>query len=107
MTTLAIWMPGNMEMLIILVVGLILFGKRLPEVGRSIGKSIVEFKRGLKDVEESIDESVNQPKQMNASQTSPQLQPPTTGSVSTADPRVGQGDLPETASNQPSPGTSS
>ena len=33
--------PGPMEMLIIGVVAVLLFGKRLPEVGRSLGKGIV------------------------------------------------------------------
>ncbi|MBK7406431.1 MAG: twin-arginine translocase TatA/TatE family subunit [Phycisphaerales bacterium] len=49
-------MPGNSELLIILAIGLLLFGKRLPEVGRSLGKGIVEFKRGLKGIEEEIDQ---------------------------------------------------
>lgn len=35
---------------IILVIALLLFGRRLPEVGRSLGKGITEFKKGLKDV---------------------------------------------------------
>jgi len=34
--------------------GLLIFGKRLPEVGRSLGKGIVEFKKGLKGVEDDI-----------------------------------------------------
>lgn len=46
---------GTWDMVIILVIGLLLFGKRLPEVGRSLGKGIVEFKRGLKGVEDEID----------------------------------------------------
>ena len=46
---------GFMEILLILVVVLLLFGaKRLPEIGSSFGKSIKEFKRGLTDVQGSI-----------------------------------------------------
>lgn len=57
-TTLGFFnLPGNSELLIILAIGLLLFGKRLPEVGRSLGKGIVEFKRGLKDISEDIDAS--------------------------------------------------
>ena len=48
-------LPGGMEWIVLLVLGLILFGRRLPEVARSVGKSIVEFKKGMKDVKEEID----------------------------------------------------
>src|SRR5215208_7846278 len=47
---------GPMELMIILGLGVLLFGKRLPEVGRSLGKGIVEFKKGLKGVEDDIEE---------------------------------------------------
>ena len=48
---------GPMEMAIILIVGLLLFGRRLPEVGRSLGKSIVEFKKGVKGIEDEIEDA--------------------------------------------------
>jgi sec-independent protein translocase protein TatA len=57
-TTLAWGMPGLPEWIIIGAIGLLLFGKRLPEVGRSLGKGIVEFKKGLKGIEDDIDEGV-------------------------------------------------
>lgn len=41
---------GPMEMLVVGVIALLLFGKRLPEVARGLGKSVTEFKRGLRDV---------------------------------------------------------
>jgi sec-independent protein translocase protein TatA len=54
-------MPGWGELLIIAFIGLLLFGKRLPEVGRSLGKGIVEFKKGLRGVEDEIEDAVNRP----------------------------------------------
>lgn len=45
------------ELLIILVVGLLIFGSRLPSVGKNLGKSIVEFKKGIKGVEEEINKA--------------------------------------------------
>lgn len=50
---------GMMEWVIILVIMLLLFGRRLPEVGKSLGQGIVEFKKGLKDVKEDIDHQAN------------------------------------------------
>lgn len=45
---------GTAEMVVIMVVGLIVFGRRLPEVGRSLGKTFVEFKAGLQDVQSEL-----------------------------------------------------
>ncbi|MDR4504828.1 MAG: twin-arginine translocase TatA/TatE family subunit [Candidatus Scalindua sp.] len=53
-------MPGGVEWIIILVIALLIFGKRLPEVMRSMGKGIVEFKKGVKGVEDDVEEEVNQ-----------------------------------------------
>jgi len=50
--------PGPMEMVIIGVIAVLLFGKRLPEVGRSLGKGIVEFKKGIHGIEDEIDSAV-------------------------------------------------
>lgn len=50
MDTLAIGMPGGSEMVIVLAVILLLFGaKRLPELSRSLGKSLGEFKKGQQE----------------------------------------------------------
>ncbi len=47
--------PGIPELLIVCVIVLLLFGKRLPGVMRSLGKTIVEFKKGVKGVEDEIE----------------------------------------------------
>ena len=50
---------GFMEILLILVAVLLLFGaKRLPEIGASFGKSITAFKRGLSDADKAVREEV-------------------------------------------------
>ena len=43
---------GPLEIVIFCVIVLLLFGKRLPSVMRSMGKSIVEFKKGVKGIED-------------------------------------------------------
>ena len=61
---LALGLPGGYEWIIIAIIGLLLFGKRLPEVGKSLGKGSVEFKKGLKGIEDDIDTSVDRQKEM-------------------------------------------
>jgi sec-independent protein translocase protein TatA len=44
------WVPGGMELVIILLVILLLFGStRLPQLARGMGKSISEFKKGISE----------------------------------------------------------
>lgn len=50
---------GFTELLIIMVVGVVLFGRRLPEVGRYLGKGIIEFKKGLKGIEDDVESTAS------------------------------------------------
>jgi sec-independent protein translocase protein TatA len=50
------------EILILLGLGVLFFGKRLPEVGRYLGKGIVEFKKGMKGLEDEIEGNVVSPR---------------------------------------------
>jgi sec-independent protein translocase protein TatA len=59
MSPLFAWGLSPTEILILLVLGVLLFGRRLPEVGRSLGKGIVEFKKGLKGLEDEIETNTN------------------------------------------------
>jgi sec-independent protein translocase protein TatA len=52
-------MPGTGEWMVILFIGLLIFGRRLPEVARSLGKSVNEFKKGLRDFQDSADDVVS------------------------------------------------
>lgn len=45
---------GPWELAIILVLGVLLFGSRLPGLARSVGRSVVEFKQGLRGVEQEV-----------------------------------------------------
>lgn len=59
---LALGMPGPFEMLIIAGLGLLMFGRRLPDVAKGLGRSVVEFKKGLKEVTDDIDPATPTPK---------------------------------------------
>lgn len=77
--------PGPMEMAIIGIIALLLFGKRLPEVARSMGKGIVEFRRGMSGIENEIQHSVYDeptssrpvPAEEREELTAPKFEPPT------------------------------
>ena len=43
---------GPMELCVVAAIALFLFGKRLPSVARSLGSSIVEFKKGFRGIED-------------------------------------------------------
>ena len=55
----AFHMPGPGAMIIIGIIAILLFGNRLPEVARSLGKGLAEFKKGIKGVEDEIHATVN------------------------------------------------
>lgn len=62
---------GPMEMLIVGAIALLLFGKRLPEVARSLGKGIVEFKKGINGIEDSVDDASRRPSSSTTYQSRP------------------------------------
>ncbi len=47
---------GIPELIVIALIALLLFGRRLPEVMRNLGKGIVEFKRGVRGLEEQVEQ---------------------------------------------------
>lgn len=50
---------GFGELLIILAIVLVVFGaKRLPEIARSMGQSVAEFKKGIENAKDSVKTSV-------------------------------------------------
>jgi sec-independent protein translocase protein TatA len=57
MTGISIW-----KILLFLLVILLLFSSRLPGLARSLGQSIIEFKKGLKELENSSDDDQSENK---------------------------------------------
>ena len=53
---------GIQEMILILIIALVIFGpKRLPELGRSIGKTLAEFKRASNEIKQNIEKELEEP----------------------------------------------
>ena len=48
------------QMLILAVIAFLLFGNRLPSVMRSVGRSVVEFKKGVAGIEDEVDAAVKE-----------------------------------------------
>src|SRR5436853_1167803 len=68
---------GTPEIIVLLVLGVLLFGRRLPDVGRYLGKGIVEFKKGMKGLEDDMDiGGTPMPQQMTQQPASDQIRAP-------------------------------
>ena len=50
---------GSYELLVFAVIALLLFGNRLPSVMRSMGRGIVEFKKGVQGIEDDVNDAVS------------------------------------------------
>ncbi|MCH7558267.1 MAG: twin-arginine translocase TatA/TatE family subunit [Planctomycetes bacterium] len=64
MQYLGFWTPGPFELVIILIIAVLLFGRRLPEIARGLGKSLTEFKKGVHEVEETKDDLISDVKKI-------------------------------------------
>ena len=98
---------GFQELALVGVVAVLLFGKRLPEVARSLGKSYNEFRRRLSDVHSSFDymdaTRRSKPSSYSSSHsdyddydepTAPKFQPPP------SEPQAPSGDIPKPVSEK-------
>jgi len=62
---------GMPELIIIFVIALIIFGPRkLPELGRSLGKSLAEFKRASNELKSTLEEEIRLEEQRSAFEAS-------------------------------------
>ena len=60
MNILAFGLPGNTEWIVILIVAVLIFGRRLPDIARSVGKSITEFKKGIHEAKDEVTSSMDE-----------------------------------------------
>lgn len=63
---------GMPELLVILVIALMVFGpKRLPELGRSLGQTLNEFKKGANALRDSVEAEIERDNQRQAPPQAP------------------------------------
>jgi sec-independent protein translocase protein TatA len=68
---------GPAEMIVILVIALIVFGpKRLPEIGRTVGKGLREFRRASQDIREEFESSMQDEEDKPAAELSKDAEEP-------------------------------
>ncbi|MGD9904468.1 MAG: TatA/E family twin arginine-targeting protein translocase [Vicinamibacterales bacterium] len=80
---------GMPELIIILVIALIIFGPRkLPELGKSLGKSINEFKKASTELQNTLEQEIKLEEQKEEKARAAAVQPPPT--VLEADGTLGQ-----------------
>lgn len=52
---------GAWEIIIVLVIAVVLFGNRLPQLGRSLGKGLVSFRKGVNEMKDELSKAANEP----------------------------------------------
>ena len=77
--------PGYQELLIVGIIALLLFGKRLPEVARNLGKGFSEFKKGMSGVEKEIRSTASAARNIDYESSSTDSRPPVEGSAADED----------------------
>ena len=60
--TIGMWTPSPIELIIIGIIALLIFGKKLPQMARGLGASFTEFKKGLKEANNVKEEIVSEAK---------------------------------------------
>ena len=76
---------GMPELIVIFVIALVVFGPRkLPELGRSLGRGIAEFKKATNELQSSLEEEIRLEEQRSAPQAVQSTQPPTADSAPAA-----------------------
>ena len=96
---------GYGEMLLVGFIALLLFGKKLPEVARSLGKGVTEFKKGVQGIEEEIRETTHYNELPHSTEPqapqAPKFEPPSSPPTDADSPPTG--DQTKSANDQPKP----
>ena len=81
---------GMPELLVILVVALLVLGpKRLPEVARSLGRGMAEFRRASTELRQSLNAPLEEPSKKKGSKTAPKPEPEAKAERDTEKPQDG------------------
>jgi sec-independent protein translocase protein TatA len=49
---MAFWTPGPAEIVVIALVAIIIFGRKLPTMARTVGKTLIEYRKGMREYKE-------------------------------------------------------
>jgi sec-independent protein translocase protein TatA len=81
---------GMPELIIILVIALIIFGPRkLPELGKSLGRSLNEFKKASTDLQNTLEQEIRLEEQKEQAAKTRAAEPPPAATAST-EPPIGE-----------------